>query len=222
MNALDSLAFNCIFPKIIPEGFTDQGYTVSAMLYPVLNVLMMLLAALLMDSIGAGRILLIQCGLSVLAALSESMISVKESRRFSEDTQGIKLWLRDLKEGFCYLKGEKGLLAIRTYDAIANGMGSGYGPIMVAFFRTARGVHPGMYAIFSGAEFIGRTLPLMLLNRSICGFRDQQRHCPGKLCSEVYPGGISGQNQCVFRSCDLRHRMRVVTADGRPWRSDGL
>ena len=50
VNAMDSLAFNCIFPKVIPSGFEDKGYTVSAMLYPVLNVLMMPLAALLMDT----------------------------------------------------------------------------------------------------------------------------------------------------------------------------
>ena len=44
------------------------------MLYPILKVLMMPLAALLYDTLGVGRLLLIQGALSVLAALIENRI----------------------------------------------------------------------------------------------------------------------------------------------------
>lgn len=158
VNAFDSLAFNCIFPKTIPSGFEDKGYAVSATLYPVLNVLMMPLAALLMDTIGVANILLIQSGLSILAAITESGIEIEETPRFDGEKSGFSLWLQDFKEGLRYLKGERGLLNIYAYDAVTNGASMGYEPIQVAFFRTAPGFSAQSYAFFSVAQFIGRTV----------------------------------------------------------------
>lgn len=158
VNAFDSLAFNCIFPKVIPDGFEDKGYTVSAMLYPVLNVLMMPLAALLMDTIGVANILFLQSGMSILAAITESGIKVKENVSFSAEKSGFSLWIQDFKDGFAYLKEEKGLLNIYAYDAVANGAATGIGPIMVAFFSSTPGFSAQLYAYFSAAEFIGRSI----------------------------------------------------------------
>lgn len=158
VNAFDSLAFNCIFPKTIPEGFEDKGYTVSSMLYPVLNVLMMPVAAVLMDSIGVGNILLMQSILSFAASVTENAIIIDETNRFDVKKSGLSLWWKDFKDGWTYLKGERGLCNIFAYDAVANGSGTGFGPILVAFFRTAPGYSATMYAFFSAAEFIGRSI----------------------------------------------------------------
>lgn len=166
INAFDSLAFNCIFPKTIPQGFEDRGYAVSAMLYPVLNVLMMPLAALLMDTIGVANILFLQSGMSILAAITENNIKIEESPANDEKMSGFSLWLQDLKDGFGYLKGERGLLNIYAYDAVTNGAAMGYGPIQVAFFRTAPGFSAQAYAFFSAAEFIGRSIGGMVRYRS--------------------------------------------------------
>lgn len=166
VNALDSLAFHCIFPKVIPAGFEDKGYTVSAMLYPVLNVLMMPLAALLMDKIGVANILFLQSGMSILAAVTENGIIIEETHACRPEKSGFSLWLQDFKDGICYLREEKGLLNIYAYDAIANGAYSGIGPIMVAFFRTTPGLSAQLYAFFSAAEFIGRTIGGMFRYRT--------------------------------------------------------
>lgn len=158
VNAFDSLAFNCIFPKVIPGGFEDKGYTVSAMLYPVLNVLMMPLAAVLMETIGVANILFMQSGMSLLAAVTENGIKIDEKLDFNTQKSGFSLWLQDFKDGIRYLKGERGLLNIYAYNAVANGASSGIGPIMVAFFRTTPGFSAQHYAFFSAAEFIGRSI----------------------------------------------------------------
>ncbi len=158
INSLDSLAFNCIFPKTIPDGFEEKGYTVSAMLYPVLNVVMMPLAAVLMDTIGVANILLLQSGMSILAAAVESGIDLKEEIRRESEGGGFRLWLKDFRDGLLFLKGERGLMNIYAYSAVTNGASQGCSPILVAFFRTAPGFSAGLYAFFSGAEFLGRTL----------------------------------------------------------------
>lgn len=51
LGAFDELAYNSFYPLLLPEGQEERAYTVSAMLYPILKVLMMPLAALLYGSL---------------------------------------------------------------------------------------------------------------------------------------------------------------------------
>ena len=66
---------------LLPEEQEERAYTVSAMLYPILDTRMMPLAALLYETLGVERLLLIQATLLELAALVETRIRVQESRR---------------------------------------------------------------------------------------------------------------------------------------------
>lgn len=158
LGAFDELAYNSFYPLLLPEGQEERAYTVSAMLYPVLKVLMMPLAALLYDTLGVGRLLLIQAVLSVLAALIENSIHVQENRRDQEPLLSLKTWWRDVREAADYLRQERGLHGLYTYMAVTNGMAMGYAPLLIAFFRTAQGFTTAMYSFFSVAEFTGRTI----------------------------------------------------------------
>lgn len=158
LSAFDELAFNSIFPRLIPAGQEEKGYTVSGMLYPVLNVVMMPAAALLMETIGTANILLVQGGLSILAAGVESRIRLREENRMEGSRFSFALWKADILEAARYLKQEKGLLSLYAYSAVTNGMARGEGPLLVAFFRTMPGFTVAMYSFFSVVEFIGRSL----------------------------------------------------------------
>ena len=233
LGAIDSLAYNSLYPMLIPENAEQKGYAVASMLYPVLQVIMAPLAAVLLDTLGVAWLLMMQGGMCILAAVTESFIQVKEEKRGLEKGYSINLWAQDVKEGLQYLKKEKGLRSIFSYMSISNGVAQGYSPILVAFFRTAPGFSAALYAFFSVAEFAGRTLgsllqyrikipdrkkfsivfgiytiyemmdmcllwisyPLMLVNRSICGFLGNnsailrnaavQRYIPDHLRSRV-------------------------------------
>ena len=127
------------------------------MLYPVLKVLMMPVAAVLFDTLGVARLLLVQSALSLLSALIENKITVTETPRGGERFS-LRLWWGDLREAAAYLKREKGLRALYDYMAVTNGMAAGYSPLLIAFFRTAPGFTAAMYSFFSVAEFAGRSL----------------------------------------------------------------
>lgn len=208
LGAFDSLAYNSIYPKLIPKGFEHKGYSVSAMIYPVLQVIMSPVSAFLYQLMGVANILLMQGGLSLAAALIESGIRVTEENRMEGEHFTLKLWWHDVKEAAYYLRNEKGLMNIFSYMAVTNGSASGYSSVILAFFRTAPGFTIAMYSFFAVAEFFGRTIgglthyffkipekkrfsfaffvymtyetmdmlllwlpyPLMLANRSICGF----------------------------------------------------
>lgn len=158
LGSFDSLAYNSIYPCLIPEGMESKGYAVSSMLYPVLQVLMMPLAAVLMEKVGVAWILIIQGGLSILAALIESRINLQEKNSMNGEVYTFRMWRQDISEAVTYLKQERGLRSIFNYMAVTNGMAGGYGPLMVAFFRVTPGLTSAMYGLFSAVEFIGRSL----------------------------------------------------------------
>ena len=154
LSAFDSLAYQSIFPKLIPEGAEERGYTVSSMVYPVMQVVMAPAAAWLMEAVGVAAILIGQGALSVLAAAIESRIRVREEQRLDGESFSLRRWLGDLRDAAAYLKKEPGLLAIFTYMAVTNGVAGGYSSLLVAYFSAA----PALYSLFSVAEFAGRSI----------------------------------------------------------------
>ena len=143
LQSVDSLAYNSLYPDLIPRGAEEKGYAVFSMLYPILNIVMTPLAAVLLDRLGVPLILLLQGLLSIAAALIESGIKT-EAAAPTESAYTFAQWLGDIKEGFDYLKNEKGLRSIYAYMAVTNGMAQA-------------GFSPAMYSLFSAAEFIGRS-----------------------------------------------------------------
>ncbi len=158
LSSFDGLAYNAIYPNLIPKGCEQKGYTVGAMVYPTVMVIMTPVAAILYEWVGVAVILLGQCVLSLTAALVESRIRLVEPRRMEGKRFSLRLWAEDLRDAVGYLRREKGLGAVYAYMAVTNGVATGYSPILVAFFRSTPGFSMAMYSLFSVAEFGGRTL----------------------------------------------------------------
>lgn len=158
LGSFDELAYNSLYPKLISEGQEQRGYTVSSMLYPVMNVVMMPVAGVLYEAVGVGWALVGQGALSLVASAVESRISVREERRMDGERASVGLWWSDVREAARYLAGERGLANLYVYQAVTNGVASGYAPLLVAFFSTTPGLSPTLYAFFSVAEFLGRSV----------------------------------------------------------------
>ena len=141
-----------------PTGAEQKGYAVSSMLYPNLTVIMTPLAAVLLDTLGVPLLLVLQGALSLAAALTESFIRLDERQQAQRQRYTAAAWRADIREGFAYLKEERGVRSIYEYMSVTNGVAGGYAPILVAFFRTMPGMTAAMYSLFSVAEFLGRTV----------------------------------------------------------------
>ena len=152
-----NLAYESLYPNLIPEGFAQKGYTVSGMLYPTVTMVMTPVASILYTRLGLGVLCLGEGLLLAAAASVETQIRVEEHTKpggkfsFSD-------YIGDFKEGFRYLKKEKGLLRIYGYMPITQGISQATGPLIRAWFRTAPGLNLTMYALFTTAEFIGRSI----------------------------------------------------------------
>lgn len=158
LETFDSLAYNSLYPNLIPDGCEQKGYAVSSTLYPLITVLMTPVAAVLYEQVGVGAILLGQAVLSLLAALVESRIRIVEKDRRGGKPFSFRVWKNDLGDAVRYLKSENGLRAVYEYMALTNGVANGQNPLLVAFFRTTPGFSAAMYSVFSVAVFAGRTL----------------------------------------------------------------
>ena len=152
-----NLAYESLYPNLIPEGFAQKGYTISGMLYPTVTMVMTPVASILYTRLGLGVLCLGEGLLLAAAASVETQINVEEhikpGRKFSFHD-----YIRDFREGFRYLKKEKGLLRIYGYMPITQGISQATEPLIRAWFRTAPGLNLTMYALFTTAEFIGRTV----------------------------------------------------------------
>ena len=158
LSSVDRLAYTSIYPQLIPTGAEQKGYAVSSMLYPILTVIMTPLAAVLLDTLGVPLLLVLQGALSLAAALTESFIRLDERQQAQRQRYTAAAWRADIREGFAYLKEERGVRSIYEYMSVTNGVAGGYAPILVAFFRTMPGMTAAMYSLFSVAEFAGRTI----------------------------------------------------------------
>lgn len=103
-------------------------------------------------------LLILQAVLSLTAAMVENCIKIQEQSRMDGEKFSLRLWWKDICEAAVYLKQERGLRSIYSYMAVTNGVGSGYSPILIAYFRTAPHLSVAMYSLFSVAEFLGRSL----------------------------------------------------------------
>lgn len=211
LGSIDQLSYNAIYPKVLPPGMEEKGYSVSSMLYPTLMAIMMPLSAFLYKKIGVGNILIIQGALCLLASVTESRIKIKEEIRPGTNFS-LRQWWGDIREALRYFKEEKGISAMTLYSATSYGFFTGYETVLVAFFSTMPGFSIAMYSFFTVVEMVGRTIggvllykrtipnerkyrfarnvyfsyesmdacllwlpyPLMLINRTVCGFLGAQ------------------------------------------------
>ena len=149
-----NLAYECLYPDLIPEGFAQKGYAVSGALYPLATTLVTPLAALVYGRWGVEVLILAEGCLLLLAALFESQIDYVHERK--QDAQSLAQYKADLLEGFRYLKKEKGVRSIYTYMTMSSASANGAGMMALAHFQSSNVLTTTMYGLLSSAETIGR------------------------------------------------------------------
>lgn len=157
IGAVYELAYTSLYPNLIPEGFSQKGYTVSSMIYPTVTVLITPAAAFFYTRFGLPAICLGEGFLLLLSSMLETQIRVEETvgerRRFNWQE-----YREDIACAWRYLRGQKGLLRIYGYMPITQGIGMGCSTLLVAWFQSTPGLGAERYSLFTAAEFVGRTL----------------------------------------------------------------
>lgn len=158
--AMDSiiyqLAYDAWYPDLIPEGFEQKGYAVSSTIYPVVIVLMAPVATFIYGRVQIGQIFFIVAFLTLVSVIVECCIS--DPRNKESESYTFSQYIADIRDGFSYLKKEKGIRNIYTYMSITNGASNGINVITQAYYQTQPWLTVTMLGFLKSAEMIGRVI----------------------------------------------------------------
>lgn len=152
-----SQAYESLFPDLIPEGFAQKGYSVSTLIYPSISTVITPVAAFIYNSFGVEVIFFIEGILLIIAAIFEMGIKLEEKKK-ETIIYSFKEYIEDLKEGFRYLKAEKGIRCIFIYMTFMIFASQGVGLLFVPFFATHLIYNTTHYSLLLSADTVGRMI----------------------------------------------------------------
>lgn len=149
------IAYESLFPELIPEKMMQQGYAISSLIYPLVNTIMLPIAAIVFENYGPAAIFLIEGILLIVASLFERLIDVDEAqiKRFKEAPQKLKVMILD---GFEYLRHERGLMAIFIFFFFLMMAGEGLQVLLYPFFENHPTLTITQFAYLSSFITAGR------------------------------------------------------------------
>ena len=148
------LAYSSWYPDLIPCGLEQKGYAVSSMLYPVVTIAMSPVAAFLYEKMAMQNIFFMVTGITVLSVLVES--NIREKRKTGKESYSLHQYGNDIREGFVYLKKEKGIRNIYMNMGVMQGTSEGMGLITQAYYQTQPFLTVTMLGFLISSEMIGR------------------------------------------------------------------
>lgn len=150
------LAYGAWYPDLIPNGLEQKGFSVSSTIYPVVIIVMSPVAAILYEKMSMQHLFWMVAGITLVSIGIESCIT--ETWKKTEESYSAETYFEDIKEGFHYLKKEKGIRNIYTYMSVASGTGMGMNVLTQAFYQTQPWLNVTMLGMLKASEMLGRTL----------------------------------------------------------------
>lgn len=138
VDSIYSVAYESLYPTLISEGNFSKAYSVSSLIYPLANTIMVPIAGICYNTIGLLPLFIFNSVSFLVAAIFETRIGADESHLIGKEKRKInmKVYIGDLREGVDYLRSEKGLLAIALYFFVMM-LGSGVGnTLTLPFFKS--------------------------------------------------------------------------------------
>ena len=163
MGAIDSVysvAYDSFYPTLITEGNYTRAYSVSSLIYPLSNAIMVPIAGICYKTIGLAPLFLFNAATFLVAAIAETQIKAIETHidNAIEKFNGSR-FVQDLKDGFAYLKRERGLNAVTWFFFVMMFASSICMTLALPYFKSLTGVDGVMqYTFVMGASTVGRLI----------------------------------------------------------------
>lgn len=172
IGSIYNVAYQSFYPLLIREGNYSKAYSISGLLEN-LTFFMVPLSALLYNTIGIVPLFIVDAVSYLLAAVMETRITAREDyidvQRASEENRpdrssGRRL-LSDVKEGFQYLTGNRGLLAVAVYFGFSALTGGASSALTLPWFESAFPNGEYLFILVDGALIVGRSIGAAILYR---------------------------------------------------------
>ena len=157
------VAYESFYPLLISEGNFQKAYSIASVL-ETFSAVMVPVSAFLYRKIGLSPLLAINALCFLIAAIMETQIRADERYLVTQqetrdhDLKASKQMLRDIREGFVYLRSEKGLLAIALYFAFSAVTGGVSTVIVLPWFKSVYENGEYLYMLVWGMALLGRAI----------------------------------------------------------------
>ena len=166
INSIYLVAYQSFYPLLITPGNYSKAYSISSVL-ETMSALMVPVATFVYNSVGITPLLMINAVTFLIAAIMETQIQAQEEyieiqKQNIQTSDTSKQFLTDIKEGFRYLRLDKGLLAIAiyfTFTSLSFGVGH---VLLLPYYRSAFNNGEYVFMIVTGMSVIGRGLGGMI------------------------------------------------------------
>jgi len=152
------LSYSAWYPDLIPIGFEQKGYSVSATIYPLITIVMAPVATFLYEKTSMQFLFFLVAGITLLSILIESQIGETGIKKKDSSGYTFSQYKQDIREGFSYLKKKTGIRNIYTYMSISGGVSEGTTIAIQAYFQTNPMLSVTMLGFLKSAEMVGRVL----------------------------------------------------------------
>lgn len=150
------LAYASWYPDLIPRGMEQKGYAVSSTLYPTVIIIMSPIAAFLYENLTIDRIFFLVTGITLCSVITESLI--REAKKAAASSYTLRQYCTDIREGFSFLKKEKGIRNIYANMSVMQGTSDGLSIITQVYFQTQPYLGATMLGFLISSEMTGRLL----------------------------------------------------------------
>lgn len=150
-----NVAYDSFYPNLVSEGNFSKAYSISSLLYP-LSALMAPVAAYIYAQVGLEPLFLINCFCFFIAACFEVTIKAEEKHvEHSAEHMSLSRFASDFRDGWKYLRSERGLLCIAVYFCVSNFSG-GSEMVILPYFRSRPDLGVQIYSYVMAFAVAGR------------------------------------------------------------------
>ncbi len=160
IDSVYSVAYESFYPTLIAEGNMTRAYSIESLIYPLSNAIMVPIAGICYKTIGLAPLFLFNALTFLTAAIAETQIKAIEAHiaKAAEHFNSSQ-FVRDLKEGFAYLRRERGLNAITWFFFVMMFTSSICMTLALPYFKSLTLVDGVMqYTLVMSANTIGRLI----------------------------------------------------------------
>ena len=158
LDSVYTVAFDSFFPMLVTEGNFSKAYSVSSLLYP-LALMMTPIAAFIYNRFGLPPLFMFNSISFLIAAIFETRIKVHEVQMKSGgDISSFSGFMEEFRNGFRYIKAEKGLLIITVYFFVSTLTNIGMDTLWIPYFESVPTLGIMAYSYATAINVAGRLL----------------------------------------------------------------
>ncbi len=138
IDSVYSVAYESLYPNLIPKGNYRKAYSVASLLYPLSAAIMIPIGGIAysISRKGVAFLFLFNAVTFLVAAIFETQIRLKETQIAEKGFVNLKRLSQDFKEGIAYIRREKGLLFITVYFFTTMFVYGVTGVLILPYFRS--------------------------------------------------------------------------------------